>query len=175
MLALLSWFRCLAVSTPRPPLSGVSRRVFLPCICVPQVAVFAGTSDGRPHILAKLMARRNQLPHTIKRQHKRLEQIIVTLKAMDWFERHRCLRIIERNGHFYWWHYCRLRLSPDEYIQGKNTGHRTKRVIKLPNQEGRQRQRKLTEFFEFTPRSMSDVSCMPADGGSVIALHDSNA
>ena len=101
------------------------------------------------------MARRIHLPDAIKRQHKRLDNIIVTLQAMDWFERHRCLGIIERSGRFYWWHYCRVNLSPDEYIQGKNTGHRTKRVIKLPQHGAEhQRQRKLTEFFAFTPRSM---------------------
>ena len=101
------------------------------------------------------MARRIQLTDTIKRLHKRLEQIIVTLKAMDWFERHRCLGIIERSGRFYWWHYCRVHLSTDEYIQGKATGHRAKRVIKLPQHCGEHHcQRKLTELFAFTPRSM---------------------
>ena len=99
------------------------------------------------------MARRIQLPATMQRRHKRLDQIIVTLKALDWFERHRYLGIIERSSRFYWWHYCRMHLSPDEYIQGKATGQRSKRVIKLSPHHA-MHQRKITEFFAPIPRPL---------------------
>ena len=99
------------------------------------------------------MAPRIQLPATMERRRKRLDQIIVTLKALDWFERHRCLGIIERSNRFYWWHYCRMHLSPDEYVEGKATGQRAKRVVKLSHSHA-MRQRKITEFFAPIPRPL---------------------